>query len=131
MRASRYDFLIPGCRIRRTILMPYIPYLFDWSPLYLAQVALTIWMLVDAHRRGMDVYWFFIILAFQPFGAWAYFFMYKLKDFRGGSDRLAGLFHRPPPLEEVRRRAEKSPTPAHRLELGERLVETGAFAEAL
>jgi hypothetical protein len=112
--------------------MPYIPYLYEWSPLGLVQVALTVWMLVDASRRRVDAYWYLIILAVQPFGAWAYFFLYKVKDFRGGNvPGLAGLFHRRPSLQEVRRRAERLPTVANRLELGERLVEAGSYAEAV
>jgi hypothetical protein len=110
--------------------MPYVPLLYEFLPLYLAQAALTVWMLVDANRRGVDYYWFWIILAFQPLGAWAYFFLYKVQDFRGGAGWPAGLFHRRPSLEEVRHRAEWSPTLANRLELGGRLVEAGEFAEA-
>jgi len=111
--------------------MPYIPYLFEWSPLYFVQAALTIWMLVDANRRGVDYYWFLIILAFQPLGPWVYFFLYKVKDFRGGRGWPAGLLQRRASLEELRHRAERLPTAANRLELGERLVETGMFAEAV
>jgi hypothetical protein len=88
-------------------------------------------MLIDANRRRVEQYWFWIILFFQPFGAWAYFFLYKVKDFRGGSGRLSSLFQWRPSLQELRHRAEQSPTAANRLDLGERLVETGAFAEAL
>ena len=112
------------------VAMPYIPYLFEWSPLYFVQAALTIWMLVDANRRGVDYYWFLIILAFQPLGPWVYFFLYKVKDFRGGRGWPAGLLQRRASLEELRHRAERLPTAANRLELGERLVETGMFAEA-
>src|SRR5262245_5309414 len=92
-------------------------------PLYVAQLGITIWMLIDAHRRRVDVYWFLIILAFQPIGAWAYFFMYKIHDFRGDSGWLTNLFHRRPSLEELRYQVEQTPTVANRLELGERLVE--------
>jgi hypothetical protein len=111
--------------------MPYLGFLYELSPLYLVQVALTVWMLVDASRRGVDYYWFLIILAIQPFGAWAYFFMYKLKDFGTERNVLTNLFHRPPSLEELRHRAERSATLASRLELSERLVEAHEFAEAL
>src|SRR5262245_59651528 len=111
--------------------MPYIPYLYEFAPLYLAQVALTIWMLVDANRRGVEVHWFWIILIFQPFGAWAYFFIYKVKDFQDRPGWLGNLFQRRPSLAELRHRAGQSPTPASWLELGERLVQDGAFAEAV
>ena len=111
--------------------MPYYPFLHELWPLSLAQAALTVWMLVDANRRGVDYYWFWFILVFQPFGAWAYFFAYKAKDLGRGRGWLAGLFQRPMSLQELRHRVERTPTAAGRLELGERLVETGAYAEAL
>lgn len=110
--------------------MHFLANLYEWTPLYLAQGAFTIWMLVDANRRGLEYYWFWMILIFQPFGAWGYFFMYKIKDFQGQSGWLATLFHRAPSLSELRHRVSQSPTPANWLELGARLVETGAFAEA-
>jgi hypothetical protein len=111
--------------------MPYLPYLYEFFPLYLAQAALTVWMLVDANRRGVEFYWYWIILGFQPLGSWAYFFLYKAGDFRAGQGWLAGLFHRRPSLEEVRHQAEWSPTLANRLELAGRLAEVGDYAEAV
>jgi hypothetical protein len=111
--------------------MPYFPYLYEFSPLYLAQAALTIWMLVDASRRGVEYYWFWIILVFQPIGPWAYFFLYKFRDFSQGRTWLAGLFHRRPSLDEVRYRTEQAPTLANRLELAGRLCEIGDHAEAV
>jgi hypothetical protein len=110
--------------------MPYIPLLYEFSPFYLLQAALTLWMLVDAHRRGADFYWYWIILVFQPLGAWAYFFIYKAKDLHIDHGWLTGLFHRPPSLQELRHRAERSATLASRLELAERLAEAGEHAEA-
>src|SRR5262249_50335423 len=82
--------------------------------LYLAQAALTIWMLVDANRRGVESVWFWIILWFQPLGAWAYFFSYKLSDFRlgVGTGWMSNLFTRRASLEELRYRVEQSPTVA-------------------
>lgn len=113
--------------------MPNLPFLYELSPLYLLQAAVTVWMLVDASRRGVEYYWYWLILGFQPLGAWAYFFLYKLPDLRGGTAPgwLTNLFHRPPSLQELRYRAERSPTVTSHLDLGERLTETGAFAEAL
>src|SRR5260370_10427105 len=102
----------------------------EWSLLYLAQAALTVWMLVDINRRGVEYYWFWIVLVFQPFGPWVYFLLYKVKDFRSGQGWLAGLFHQRPSLRELRHRVERLPTVASRLELGERLVEEEEYAEA-
>lgn len=111
--------------------MPHDLQIYQLSPLYLAQAALTVWMLVDAYRRGVDFYWYWIILIFQPLGAWAYFFVFKAKELRMDSGWLTGLFHRPPSIEELRHRAERSATLASRLELAERLTEVSEYAEAL
>src|SRR5437763_1805548 len=93
--------------------MPYYTELYyGLSPLViLVQVAMTVWMLVDASRRGVEFYWFWIIIGAQPFGPWAYFFVYKIKEFQGGAAGfrdtsgnahtggwLAGLFHRRPSM---------------------------------
>jgi hypothetical protein len=110
--------------------MPFNAFLYELSPFYLVQAALTLWMLVDAHRRGVDYYWYWIILVFQPLGAWAYFFIYKAKDLHGDYGWLTSFFHRPPSLQELRHRAERSATLASRLELAERLTEAGEHAEA-
>jgi hypothetical protein len=106
-------------------------FLYELSPLYLVQAALTIWMIIDANRRGADGYWFWIILAVQPVGAWAYLFLYKVKDFGGGSGWLGNLFRRRPSIEHLRHQVERSPTAANRLDLGERLVEAGQYDEAV
>jgi hypothetical protein len=106
------------------------PFFAELSPLYVAQVALTIWMLVDAHRRGVESYWFWIILFFQPIGAWAYFFLFKVRDFSPGTGWLANLFTRRPSLDELRYRLEQSPTMAAHLELAERLLEEKEYEEA-
>ena len=110
--------------------MPFLPHLLDLSPLYIVQAALTIWMIVDANRRGVEGYWFWVILFFQPFGAWAYFFLYKVKDFHGRGGSLANLFQHRAGMAELRHRVERSPTPANRLELASRFVEDGNFEEA-
>jgi hypothetical protein len=113
--------------------MPYFlsHHLYEMPYLYVPQLALTIWMLVDANRRGVDQYWFWIILVFQPIGAWAYFFMYKVRDFRAGKFSLGSLFQRRASLEELRYRVDRAPTVAHRLELADRLIESGMSAEAI
>ncbi len=103
----------------------------SWSLLYLCQMAFTVWMLVDAHRRGVEYYWFFLIFMLQPFGSWVYFLLFKVKDFQTDRGWLVSLFHRPPALDELRRRAQRSGTVASRLELGSRLAETGEFEEAI
>jgi hypothetical protein len=109
----------------------YLPFLYEIPYLYAAQIALTIWMLVDASRRGAEQYWFWIILLLQPVGAWAYFFTHKLGDFRGVRGGIGGVFQRRASLEELRYRVDRAPTAASRLELGQRLIELGHHAEAI
>jgi hypothetical protein len=111
--------------------MPYLPFLYEMPYLFVAQVALTIWMLVDANRRGVEQYWFWMILVLQPIGAWAYFFIYKARDFRGSRGAIGNLFQRRASLDELRYRVERTPTAASRLELGQRLIEIGQHAEAV
>jgi len=41
--------------------------------------AYTLWLLVDAARRKVPSYWYFIIL-FMPLGTWAYIFFVMLRD---------------------------------------------------
>jgi hypothetical protein len=45
--------------------------------------AFSVWMIVDAYKRGADHYWYLII--FFPFGEWIYFFTVKLDDFKDSS----------------------------------------------
>ena len=107
---------------------------FGYSPLYLAQAAFTIWMLIDANRRGVESIWFWIIFLFQPLGPWAYFFTHKIGDFtRSGfsTSWFSNLFTRRPSLEELRYRANQSPTVMGRLELAHRLFEIHEYEEAM
>ena len=100
--------------------------------LSLLQAALTVWMVVDAGRRRVEVFWFWLIVVFQPFGAWAYFFLHKLPELRaGGGKGLSGLFRRRVPLDELRYKAEHVPTLVNRVALAERLMEDGENGEAL
>ena len=50
--------------------------------LLLLSYAFSVWMLVDAFKRGAEHYWYLII--FFPFGEWVYFFLVKIHDFEGG-----------------------------------------------
>ena len=111
--------------------MPYLPFLNELPYVYLLQAAMTIWMVVDAHRRGVEQYWYWLILVLQPFGPWAYFFLYKIHDFRTGKLGLGTWFQRRAPIQELQYRVDRGPTMANRLELAERLVETGAVADAV
>jgi hypothetical protein len=103
--------------------------LFEYPFLSLIQVGITIWMLVDARNRGVDYFWYWIILIFQPIGPWAYFFVYQVYRIQG----LRGLtlFQRRASLEELRYNVQQKSTLASHLELAERLVERGEFTEAI
>lgn len=98
--------------------------------LYLAVTAFTVWMLVDAYRRQADMLWYWLILVFPGIGGLAYFFAVKAADFSGGS-RWWPFGPGRPSLDELRYRAEQTPTLASRLELAERLIETGQHGEAI
>src|SRR5690348_17159732 len=101
----------------------HIIYDFFWEYPYLwvPQTILTLWLLVDAYRRGAEGFWLWVILLFQPLGAWVYFFAVKLGDFRGLP--RGPLFRGGPSLAELRYRAEHIPTLANHLALAQRLIE--------
>jgi hypothetical protein len=108
--------------------------LFGLPPWVLAlQAALTIWMLVDAYQRRAEQFWLWIILIFQPIGAWAYFVAVKLPTLR--ITRRVGsmkpVWQPKLSLEELRYRVERAPTVVNRLALAERLMEKKLHAEAI
>lgn len=102
---------------------------YTYPYLTLAQGAFTIWMLVDAYRRGAENFWFWVILFVPLVGAWGYFFAVKAADFRHFN--LPTLFQPRTSLEELHYRAEQTPTLANHLAYAERLIEKGQFAGAV
>ncbi|MGC4070586.1 MAG: tetratricopeptide repeat protein [Polyangiaceae bacterium] len=93
---------------------------------YLA-AAFKLWMLVDAMRRRVDNYWYFII-AFIPLGDWAYFIVNKFPELR---KRLGGLrFYRPNSLEALTYAVKTTPSAENRLRLAEGLYDAGLRTEA-
>ena len=55
--------------------------------LSLLQGAFTIWMLVDAGRRQVKYFWYWLIIDFQPLGTWVYFSLYKFPELSAGHGR--------------------------------------------
>src|SRR5207247_725232 len=70
---------IGTCRFQVTrAIMGYFYSLVAESPiLVVLHLALVVWMLVDAHRRGVDYYWYYIILFIPVAGPVAYLFIFK------------------------------------------------------
>jgi len=106
----------------------------DASPvaqiLSLLQLAFTVWMMVDAYHRQVELFWYWVILLFQPIGAWVYFFAIKFRTLRLPSMRPAISRESKLSLAELRYRVDRTPTLANRFALAERLLENGAHPEA-
>jgi hypothetical protein len=97
----------------------------------LLQVAFTVWMMVDAYRRRAEPFWYWVILLFQPVGAWVYFFAVKFRTLRLSRIGPALSWERNLSLGELRHRVERAPTVANRFALADRLMEKGVHAEAV
>ena len=98
--------------------------------LFILQQVFSLWMLVDAIRRGCRPYWYLVVL--MPFGEWAYFFMVKIHDpefdwIRAAFQRLTT---RKVSVETLRHRADQAPTCAGSLALGHALYDNGQYEEA-
>ena len=52
----------------------------EYPLLSVLQLMMTIGMLVDAYRRGVEYWWFFLIFWLQPVGTWVYFFAIFLPE---------------------------------------------------
>jgi hypothetical protein len=101
------------------------------SVLSLLQLGFMVWMLVDCQRRRVEQTWFWIILWVPVLGAWVYFFNFKARELRGVGALHLWPFHSRPSLKELRYRAEQSPTLANHVNLADRLIEQGSYAEAI
>jgi hypothetical protein len=93
---------------------------------YLA-AAFKLWMLIDAMRRHLEYYWYFII-ALIPLGDWAYFFVFKFPELK--RKFVAVRLHRPNSLEALSYAAKTTPSAENRLRLAEGLYDSGLLAEA-
>jgi hypothetical protein len=86
-------------------------------------------MVVDAYRRSADGFWLWVILLFQPLGAWIYFFAIKLRDFH--AQQGLTLWQRGPSLTELRYRADNVSTLANHLALAQRLIQRREYEPAV
>jgi hypothetical protein len=82
--------------------------------LFALQSAFSLWMLVDAARRGAGYVWYMIIM--MPFGEVAYFLAVKIHDPEFAAFRL-DLFSKPASLDQLRFNAEHNPSLENRLML--------------
>lgn len=91
-------------------------------------IAFKVWLMLDVSRRRMPNHWYYII-ALVPFGGLVYFLSHKIHDYKLGA--ISSLFSRPPSLDEVRYRAETSPSLVNNISLGQALHDHGRYDEAI
>ncbi len=98
--------------------------------LFFLQSAFSMWMIVDAIRRGAAYYWYPVII--MPFGEFVYFFVVKIHDpvFSRLREWYRKLTTPKVTLEERRYRAEQSPSFTHQVELAQALYDEGSYREA-
>lgn len=98
--------------------------------LFLIQTLFSIWMLVDAIRRGAEQFWWLIVMI--PFGEVAYFIAVVLPDIQRGNHALSKLFTgRPPSLKELRRDFGQTPSHQNRVRLAQGLHDAELYEEGL
>lgn len=88
-------------------------------------LAFKVWMLVDAYKRGVQQFWYYIIF-FIPLGAVAYFFMIKSRD-----ANFKKLFEKPLTIDDLRYKLKTTPSLENQLLLAEALYDKNEFHEAL
>lgn len=98
--------------------------------LFLLQSAFSLWMLVDAMRRGAERYWYMVVLF--PFGEWVYFFKVKIHDpeFAWLRQAYTGLTTPKTSLEQLRYQAKESPSYQNILTLAQALHDQESYREA-
>lgn len=95
-------------------------------------IAFSLWMLIDALRRGAPIYWVLVLIVFFPIGSVVYFFAVKFKDYRPLLVKLmAGTKARPAlSVGELMARYEASPTQANQLALAGAFYDSERFEQA-
>src|SRR5262245_14099075 len=99
--------------------------------LYGLQSIFSLWMVVDAARRGAAGYWYPVI--FLPGGPIAYFFLVKIHDyqFRGIRQFFQRVFAPKVTLEKLRFSAEETPSFVNKLALAQGLYDAALYPEAV
>ncbi len=87
-------------------------------------IAFKVWMLVDAKKRRLPDYWYYIIFL-VPFGGVYYFFKYKINDYKFGQ-----LFKRPPSLAQIEYNYKTTPSLENRITLAQALYDARREGEA-
>lgn len=98
--------------------------------LFFLQSAFSMWMIVDAIRRGAAYYWYPVIVL--PFGEWVYFFVVKVQDpeFDWARELYKKATTKKVTVEELRYQAEQSPSFASKSILAQALYDQGTYREA-
>jgi hypothetical protein len=98
--------------------------------LFFLQQAFSLWMLVDAIRRGSRTHWYFVVML--PFGEWVYFFMVKIHDPEFDPVRafFKKLTTKPVTLSQLRYQLQQRPSCATHLALAQALYDRKAYGEA-
>ena len=94
--------------------------------IFILQSLFSIWMLVDAIRRGVPQYWYLVVLI--PFGEVAYFIAIVLPDLKR-TGKLKKWFSRPPSLSQLKLAYEETPSQHNRLRLAQSYHDAGKIAE--
>ena len=94
------------------------------------EIAVSLWLVVDAVRRNAAYYWYPIIM--MPFGEWIYFFTIKIHDpeLEWARELYKKLTTKKVTIEERRYRAEQSPSFSNQLALAQALYDAQAFGQA-
>ncbi len=95
-----------------------------------AELAFSLWLVVDAIRRGAAYYWYAVIM--MPFGEWVYFFSIKIHDpeFDWLRELYKKLTTRKVTVADLRHQAEESPSFSNTTTLAQALYDQGDYAEA-
>ncbi|HEU5075659.1 MAG TPA: tetratricopeptide repeat protein [Polyangiaceae bacterium] len=95
-------------------------------------IAFSLWMLIDALRRGASMYWVLILIVFFPIGSFVYFFAVKFKDYKPLQQKLFASIKARPSLsvDALMARYEASPTAANQLALATAFYDQERFDQA-